>query len=772
MNSRIIASLLLSFVFYIGSSQVSYHRLYETSIDDPSGLTDTIFHHMCSTTNSGDVYAMGTKRVGEEDLSIIFTKHSNKGDIDWSKELDLGQDTVEIQSIGNFKFNGALDSILFVIDVEINGERTEIFGRLDANGNEIDLKKVGGVVLSPVNFTPDVSPFVNQSDLLLTTSAEFTLSRLSQDEDVIWSRRYEFVNSDNDPAFSFVTDFTSTPDSTIVLTGSGDGVGGNFVAAELDSNGVQIWAESYDLTLTEDETIFPTEIKPLSDGSFVVVGSYFAGALQPNNGFVAHIDSSGSVLMAKKVNVTDTTEIYNVIEAADGTLWLSGLYSSSDSSLFFTTNMNLDGTINWTSIYPEELANSSPYTTSLLNVQDTGGATLVGHGFIDDLPVMQVMKHDELGVAMCSDTIPIVLEDLVVVADTLTSTAVDGGIFLDSLDFELDVFGGFSPPTLSIEQQYPPFCPNEVIDTILVAVVNGVEPENITYEWGEGQLTDSIRITDIGMYMVTVTITEDVCYKMCDTIQLTRLSEPDVTISLDNSRFCEEKIIMLNSNYMPGATGETYLWSTMETTSSIEVTEFMTYSVTVTDECGEMAQDDIEVTFPFTPQANFGPVFSNFCDTDTATVIAAYIGGGDEPIYTWSDGQTGDTIKITLPGTYTLTVTDECGNSATLEADIEFPECEGPFDFPIAFFPGGEDEDSKKFGPIPTDSMDVDQISDVEFKVFNRWGETVFESNDFFDAWDGSHKGDPAPSEVYIWYMSFIERGVQKLEKGDVTLIR
>ena len=113
MYSRIISTLVLSFICYIGLSQESYHRLYETSLNDPTGMNDTIFYHMQSATVSGDVYAMGTKRVGDssadyEDLSIIFTKHNSKGNIDWSRELDLGIDTVKVLdsgSVGSISFN-------------------------------------------------------------------------------------------------------------------------------------------------------------------------------------------------------------------------------------------------------------------------------------------------------------------------------------------------------------------------------------------------------------------------------------------------------------------------------------------------------------------------------------------------------------------------------------------------------------------------------------------------------------------------------------------
>ena len=77
----------------------------------------------------------------------------------------------------------------------------------------------------------------------------------------------------------------------------------------------------------------------------------------------------------------------------------------------------------------------------------------------------------------------------------------------------------------------------------------------------------------------------------------------------------------------------------------------------------------------------------------------------------------------------------------------------------------------------------LDRISDIEFKVFNRWGEEVYtvESEDnsaFLMPWDGTHKGDPAPSEVYIYYFSYrLDKDINSeaptlIKKGDITLVR
>ncbi|MEZ4883832.1 MAG: gliding motility-associated C-terminal domain-containing protein [Chitinophagales bacterium] len=63
--------------------------------------------------------------------------------------------------------------------------------------------------------------------------------------------------------------------------------------------------------------------------------------------------------------------------------------------------------------------------------------------------------------------------------------------------------------------------------------------------------------------------------------------------------------------------------------------------------------------------------------------------------------------------------------------------------------------------------------NDFTFKVFNRWGEVVFEANDVLQSWDGSD----LPNGLYVWWLSF-EGELESVcrarifEKGNVLLIR
>nr|MDQ3101228.1 PKD domain-containing protein [Bacteroidota bacterium] len=67
----------------------------------------------------------------------------------------------------------------------------------------------------------------------------------------------------------------------------------------------------------------------------------------------------------------------------------------------------------------------------------------------------------------------------------------------------------------------------------------------------------------------------------------------------------------------------------------------------------------------------------------------------------------------------------------------------------------------------------VRHVEDFRMRIFNRWGELVFESNELAKGWDGYYKGELSPQDVYVvqMWIRFIDgREIQKL--SDLTLLR
>lgn len=62
----------------------------------------------------------------------------------------------------------------------------------------------------------------------------------------------------------------------------------------------------------------------------------------------------------------------------------------------------------------------------------------------------------------------------------------------------------------------------------------------------------------------------------------------------------------------------------------------------------------------------------------------------------------------------------------------------------------------------------------LHFKIFNRWGQLVFETTDWTQKWDGSFQGKPQPADTYVWFLEYVhaDTGEHIKQKGTTVLIR
>ncbi len=197
--------------------------------------------------------------------------------------------------------------------------------------------------------------------------------------------------------------------------------------------------------------------------------------------------------------------------------------------------------------------------------------------------------------------------------------------------------------------------------SIVANVTNGMPP--FTYQWSNGETTDTITNLAPGTYTVTVTGANG-----CSSSASGTVSEPpplNGTIS-GNDPTCAGSA---NGSAMVVASGGTppytYLWNTGATTPVITGLPQGTYSVTVTDANG----CDINLSITLTEQSAITVTATSTDETcygyndGTATATAA--NGVPPYTYQWSNGQSGQMIGNLAPGTYTVTATDAVGCTAT-----------------------------------------------------------------------------------------------------------
>ncbi len=166
--------------------------------------------------------------------------------------------------------------------------------------------------------------------------------------------------------------------------------------------------------------------------------------------------------------------------------------------------------------------------------------------------------------------------------------------------------------------------------------------------------------------------------------------------------------------------------------------------------------------------ANIKVIYVN----DVVTLVASPSGAGYT--YSWSptvNNPTSATTTVTPPSstTYTVTVTDAAGCKDTGQVFLRVmtPQCDEPYIFiPRAFSPNNDGKNDIIY-------VRGDYLTEVEFVIFNRWGEQVFSTKDKTVGWDGKHRGEPVCPDVYGYYVKGVcQKGEQFFKKGNITVLK
>ncbi len=192
-----------------------------------------------------------------------------------------------------------------------------------------------------------------------------------------------------------------------------------------------------------------------------------------------------------------------------------------------------------------------------------------------------------------------------------------------------------------------------------------------------------------------------------------------------------------------------------------------TYSVVVqnTEGCGDTAL----VNFAVNPRV----IADAGTDADVETGVPYRLEGNGNGSFAWSPssvlnnaGIANPVVTIRSNTTLVLTVTDNLGCVAT--DTVHLRVLNGPtFYVPSAFTPNG-DGLNDVFRPTPVGIQKLDY-----FRVFNRYGELVFETSEIGKGWNGIYKGVQQNGGNYVWAVKGIDRtGRERMMKGNVVLIR
>jgi len=308
-------------------------------------------------------------------------------------------------------------------------------------------------------------------------------------------------------------------------------------------------------------------------------------------------------------------------------------------------------------------------------------------------------------------------------------------------------------------------CNGQCTGTATVTTVNGTAP--YTYNWSAGQTTSAISGLCAGTYSVLVTDVAGIT--TTTTVTITQPSVLAVSTSFTNGT-CVGNIGTATVTASGGTPGYTYSWSNGQTAQTATGLSSGTYTVTVTDinGCTNTQSVTINLVLPLTTGLN-----NTTCDgVNDGSATASPLGGTAPYTYSWSNGETTQTIAGLNAGSYSVTVTDANGCSNTTAINVT-DSTVGEFYLPNAFSPNGDGENDV----LQIYYRDIRCIKTLNLIIYDRWGEKVFKTSDPGFQWDGTdHIGilqGTLGTAVFVYYLKVtMTDGKEIIKKGNISLMR
>lgn len=289
------------------------------------------------------------------------------------------------------------------------------------------------------------------------------------------------------------------------------------------------------------------------------------------------------------------------------------------------------------------------------------------------------------------------------------------------------------------------------------------------YTWSNGFSGDQISVTDSGL--ISVTGTDIHSCKNKDSVLVRWINRENV------KAFSTDTICYGSSINLYAVGGESFTWtpssifnnSTISNpiASPLKTTDII---VTVTSDstgCNIGKKDTIRITVLPKVNANAG--------RDTMVAIGDYLQlnatGGNT--YTWQPATNLNNPNIANPialinGAITYTVTAMSWKGCTGTAKINITAIKGPEIFlPNAFSPNS-DGINDIFKPVIAGFNSMNYL-----KIFDRFGNLIFETNQIGKGWNGMYKGNILEPNIFVWIIEAVRKdNIIVRKKGTVTLVR
>jgi gliding motility-associated-like protein len=381
------------------------------------------------------------------------------------------------------------------------------------------------------------------------------------------------------------------------------------------------------------------------------------------------------------------------------------------------------------------------------------------------------------------------------------------GTFVDSTNVNIDTLNASLGNDTSL-------CLSE---SLLLNLAN----QNAIYNWQNGSIDSTLLVVQAGTYWSEVT--RGNCFKN-DTINVIYDSIPSINLGNDTT-LCEGENLLLNATSLNAS----YLWQDNSTYSTFNVNQSGLYYVNVTNICGTSVDSinviidtlnvslgndtslclgdslllnvanqnalynwqngSVDSTFladqagTYWCEVTRGDCFNNdtinvlydsipninlrndtiLCSVETLLLSVTVTNSS----YLWNDNSTSSTLLVSSPNLYWIEVTNSCGSFSD-SINILYKNCITVLEIPNVFSPNGDNQNDL-FLPIQSDG-----IVSYQLKIYNRWGQEIFYSEQIKHGWDGrTSAGKEVPNGTYFWIVKYSDKdGANEKLKGTVSLLR
>ncbi|HET9431784.1 MAG TPA: gliding motility-associated C-terminal domain-containing protein, partial [Chitinophagaceae bacterium] len=260
-------------------------------------------------------------------------------------------------------------------------------------------------------------------------------------------------------------------------------------------------------------------------------------------------------------------------------------------------------------------------------------------------------------------------------------------------------------------------------------------------------------VSSAGLFWLEASNNTNGCIRR-DSVMIRTKPLPVVNLGRDTS-LCTGKTLLLNA-FSPGAQ---FIWQDNSTNSTFLVNNTGMYWVQATLN-GCKKRDSINIISLTKPQFSLGP------DQSLCPGLSLFLTPGlSNGSYNWQDGNPASSYQIRTPGLFYVDITNTCG---TTRDSINILPGNCIVRVPSAFTPNN-DGLNDQFRALGTS-----QISEFELKIFNRYGQQIFQTTDKNSYWNGYFKGVEVDPGVYIYLITYkdVSSPDKKILKGTILLIR